>query len=66
VKSELNLPWKVVTNHTGKIAIVDCTNDGVSTTSGRVLNLAQGKDSKGLRIAQHICNVVNAFHGEVT
>ncbi len=59
----LHLPWRVVQNWCGKIAIVDATNDGESTTSGRVCNVPQGKDGRGLFIAQEICRTMNMWCG---
>lgn len=62
---ELYLPWKVVQNWHGKIAIVDNRNNGKDVLSGRVLNLPQGKDGRGLFIAQLICNTMNRTYGPV-
>ena len=59
-KSKLNLPWKVVQNWRGKIAIVDATNMDHTTTTGRICNLPQGKDGRGLMIAEEICRAMNA------
>lgn len=56
---KLNLPWRVVQNWHGKIAIVDSTNNGEDVTSGRVCNLPQGKDGRGLFIAEEICRTMN-------
>jgi hypothetical protein len=58
--NELNLPWRVVQNWRGKIALVDATNNGEDTVSGRICNLPRGKDDRGLRIAKAICDTMNA------
>ena len=57
---KLYLPWRVVQNWHGKIAIVDARNNHEDITSGRVCNLPQGKDGRGLAVAQAICNTMNA------
>ena len=59
IKHDLFLPWTVVQNHHGKIAIVDRCNNGKDVTSGRVCNLPQGKDGRGLHIAKMICDAMN-------
>lgn len=59
VKHKLNTPWRVVRNWHGKIAIVDCTNNGKDVVSGRVCNLPKGKDQRGLFIAEMICHLIN-------
>jgi hypothetical protein len=64
MKKGINLPWQVVQSQRGKISIVDCTNNGIDVISGRVCSLPQGKDGRGLQIAEHICAVVNE-HGEL-
>lgn len=56
---KLNLPWRVVENWRGKLAIVDATNDGKSTDSGRICNLPRGKDDRGVFIANEICRTMN-------
>ncbi len=57
----LNIPWKVVQNYRGKIAIVDSTNNGKDITSGRVCNIPMGKDERGIDIAHAICDAMNAI-----
>jgi hypothetical protein len=57
---KLFLPWKVVHNWRGKIAIVDSRNNGQDTTSGRVCNIASGKDGRGDFIANEIVRTMNA------
>lgn len=59
VSHRLFLPWRTVQNHRGRIAIVDSRNNGHDATSGRVCNLPQGKDGRGLFIAQQICAAMN-------
>jgi hypothetical protein len=56
---ELNLPWRVVRNWHGKIAIVDSRNNDKTTTSGRVCNIPQGANGRGLWVAQRICAIMN-------
>lgn len=56
---ELYLPWRVVQNWSNKIAIVDSRNNGRDTRSGRVCNLPQGKNGRGLEIAEAICAAMN-------
>lgn len=60
VKHQLYLPWRVVRNWHGKIAIVDARNNDGTTTTGRVCNLPQGDEGRGVFIAQEICNEMNA------
>lgn len=57
---KLYLPWKVVQNYRGKLAVVDARNDGKDVTSGRVFNLPQGKDGQGRFVAEEICRTMNA------
>ncbi len=59
IKHDLFLPWTVVQNWHGKIAIVDSRNDDNTTTKGRVCNLPQGEEGRGLHIAKVICDAVN-------
>lgn len=61
---DLKLPWEVVKNWRGKIAIVDSTNNGKDVTSGRVCNLPRGKDNRGEYIAHAICRAMNATAGK--
>lgn len=56
---KLNLPWQVVRNWHGKIAIVDARYNGKDTSTGRVCNLPQGKDERGVFIAELICLTMN-------
>lgn len=56
---KLNLPWKVVENWRGKLAIVDSTNNDKDVTSGRVCNLPRGKDDRGVFIAHEIVRTMN-------
>lgn len=58
-KHELFLPWRIVQNYRGKIAIVDSRNNGKDVLSGRVLNLPQGTDGRGLYIANLIVYEMN-------
>jgi hypothetical protein len=58
-KHELYLPWRVVQNWHGKIAIVDNRNNGEDVVSGRVCNLPQGKNERGLFVADEICRIMN-------
>ena len=60
-KHKLYLPWRVVQNWRGKIAIVDSRNNGEDVSSGRVCNLPQGEDGRGLYIAEMICSAMNNF-----
>ena len=55
----LYLPWRVVENWHGKIAIVDNRNDNGTTTKGRVCNLPKGKNGRGLFVAEMICKTMN-------
>jgi hypothetical protein len=57
-QNQIYAPWKVVQNRLGKIAIVDATNNGFDTTSGRVCNLPR-ENGRGLKIARAICNAIN-------
>ncbi len=58
---KLYLPWRVVENWSGKLAIVDSRNDGKTTSSGRVCNLPKGKDGRGKYIALMICAAMNSY-----
>jgi len=60
--TNLFTPWRVVENWRGKIAIVDANNNGEDTRTGRVCNLPQGKNGRGLEVAQAICDAINAKH----
>jgi hypothetical protein len=55
-------PWRLAESVTGKLAIVDATNNGRSTASGRVLNLPRRTPSgfDGLKNAALILRAVNA------
>ena len=65
MKHEMNIPWRVVENWRGKLAIVDNRNNGEDVTSGRVCNLPSGKDGRGRFIAEEICRLVNNIHGKL-
>lgn len=59
---DLNLPWHVVRNWRGKIVIVDRRNVGTdSTTKGRVCNLPEGENGRGLFVALRICDIMNRY-----
>jgi hypothetical protein len=65
-KHNLYLPWCVVENWHGKLAIVDSRHDGETTTKGRVCNLPRGnigprgENDRGVYIANAICAAMNA------
>ena len=62
---DLNLPWRVVRNWRGKITIVDQRNVGSDTTTqGRVCNLPEGENGRGLFIALRICEAMNRYEDD--
>lgn len=61
MKANLYLPWKVVENWRGKLAIVDNRSNGQQEGNpGRVCNLPRGRNDRGVEIAWAICHAMNA------